>query len=597
MTSLIVGVVGFIVTPSLAQRHVGAHAFVIDDGNGNTLTLTYPNSPPVIGNAIYTFAPGGGTSVPSGTINGQTLWWNNSTPAWIADNFLTNTGAAIGIGTPTPGATLDIRHTTTSALGAFGVGTVLGIQPSSPSGNRYYGASIVADAANSSGITGIIEGVRGQASMGETGTSSQPVNELAATVGSAENYSSQTVSSANGLFGQILNGSTGTISNGNALITEIFNLSSGTITNARSIYVPAANNSGTITNLYGIYMDQLTGGTNIWPIFLSDGTANGSIFDVNSAGNVGVGTSTPGAGIDVERTTTVTSSAFGSITQLSIQPSSPSGSRYYGASVVADAANSNAISNNIEGVRGQASIGETGTASQPVSGLIGTVGSAESNSTQTVSTATGVFGQVVSYSSGTMSAANALETGIFNQGSGTITDARGLYVQQASNASGTLTNLYGIYIEPQNAGANDWPIFASDGSGGALFSVTSGGSVGIGTPSPNATLQIVGTVEVGNSIWSRTISNVLGGNFTYSFPTTAAQSSSDISVSLGGPSLTDGQDDVLVEVPNAVMTSVTGCFSAWVSGAHAITVRFNNYSSTSQTPPASTTYYFTIIGH
>ncbi len=776
--------------PSWAQRGVAGHSFVLDDGSGNTLTLLYPNIPTVPGNSIYNFLPGGGSSIPGGTANGQTLWWNNTTLLWTADNSLTNTGAAIGIGTPTPSWPLDIEQTfiqatgeiasnvdmkleptatlsnqdfailstldienanpvtddvvavigqtklgagatspaswiigtvgsalsantaqtvteadglygqiwneatgtisTANALkvsllnsgtltnasgiydpnpdnggtitnlyglymaaqnagtnnwpiflsdgtltgsifdvagsGNVGIGTStpswpldlqhvftqssdeigsssqIQIQPSGGSGARYIGFSGLADAGNANAISGTIEGIRGQASLGELGTSTQSVSTIIGTVGS-ENNSTQTVGESDGIAGQVINYSTGTLNIANAVKVTLFNQNTGTLTNARGLYVQTPSNFGTITNLYGLYMDAQTGGTNNWPIFLSDGTLTGSIFDVAGSGNVGIGTSTPSWPLDLQHVFTQSSDEIGSSSQIQIQPSGGSGARYIGFSGLADAGNANAISGTIEGIRGQASLGELGTSTQPVSTIVGTVGSAENNSTQTVGESDGIAGQVINYSTGTLNIANAVKVTLFNQNTGTLTNARGLYVQTPSNF-GTITNLYGLYMDAQTGGTNNWPIFLSDGTAsGSIFTVQSSGNVGIGTGSatPTAKLQVVGSVSIGSSSDASLthISNIAQYSLTFSFPAAAAQSSSSLIIMLPptAPALTDGVDDVLVEVPNAVQSAVTGVFTAWVVDASHVKLQFNNYSSSTQTPPASSTYHFTVITH
>jgi hypothetical protein len=788
------GLISFLSGPSWAQRGIAGHSFVLDDGSGNTLTLLYPNIPPVIGNSIYNFLPGGGSSIPGGTVNGQTLWWNNTTLLWTADNSLTNTGSAVGIGTSTPSWPLDLQHTFTQTTGEIasnvymklqptaamssqnfaieastdiesanavtgpvasflgqttlgagatsaaswiigtagsalsantsqavteadglygqiwnqstgtigtanalkvsllnggtltnasgiyvpapfnsgtitnlyglymqqqtsatniwpiflsdgtlsgsifdvagsgnvGIGTstpnypldlehtftqtsnplyygsssLIQIQPSAASGARYVATSGVSDAENANSISGVVEGVRGQASAGEYGTSSQPLYIISGVVGSGEDNTTETIPEADGVWGQMINYSTGTISNANAMKAYVVNESSGTITNARGLYVEFPYNTGTITNLYGLYMDAQTAGTNNWPIFLSDGTATGSIFDVTGSGDVGIGTSTPSWPLDIEQTFTETSLEAGSNVLVKIQPSAASSAHYYGFASQADAENTNSMSGAVvEGVRGAASLGELGTSSQPVSTLVGTVGSAENSSGQTVTESDGIAGQILNTSTATLTTANAMKAALFNESSGTLTNARGLYVQAPLN-SGTITNLYGLYMDAQTSGTNNWPIFLSDGTAsGSIFAITGSGDVGIGTGSstPTANLQVAGTVSIGSSSDASLthISNIAQYYVTYSFPSTPAQTSSSVTILMPGtaPSLTDGTDDVIMEVPNAVMTSVTGTFNAWVADATHITIQFNNYSSSTQTPPASTTYHFTVITH
>jgi hypothetical protein len=112
--SLLAGItlaLGLSTSASAQSREIGAQSLMLDDGSGNTLDITYPNllPAPVIGESYFTFPPGGGTGVPNGTINGMTLWWNSATTVWTADNFLTNTGTAIGINTATPTEELEVE--------------------------------------------------------------------------------------------------------------------------------------------------------------------------------------------------------------------------------------------------------------------------------------------------------------------------------------------------------------------------------------------------------------------------------------------------------------------------------------------------------
>jgi hypothetical protein len=62
---------------------------------------------------------------------------------------------------------------------------------------------------------------------------------------------------------------------------------------------------------------------------------------------------------------------------------------------------------------------------------------------------------------------------------------------------------------------------------------------------------------------------------TLDFPNTAAQTSSDLTVSV--PGAVDG-DEVTLTVPSVSMLA-SSCYNAWVSAADTVTVRFNNYSA------------------
>jgi hypothetical protein len=74
------------------------------------------------------------------------------------------------------------------------------------------------------------------------------------------------------------------------------------------------------------------------------------------------------------------------------------------------------------------------------------------------------------------------------------------------------------------------------------------------------------------------------------FASTNAQNSSDLTITLTGA--VDG-DAVSLGVPNAAVNA-NSCYTAWVSAANTVTVRFNNYSS-GAIDPAQATFKVTII--
>ena len=74
------------------------------------------------------------------------------------------------------------------------------------------------------------------------------------------------------------------------------------------------------------------------------------------------------------------------------------------------------------------------------------------------------------------------------------------------------------------------------------------------------------------------------------FPNTNAQSSSDITSTVTGASV--GQP-VLLGVPNTAVSANTN-YSAWVSAANTVTIRFNNYSSSAVNPSAGS-FYIVVI--
>lgn len=81
------------------------------------------------------------------------------------------------------------------------------------------------------------------------------------------------------------------------------------------------------------------------------------------------------------------------------------------------------------------------------------------------------------------------------------------------------------------------------------------------------------------------------GSATLDFGSTAAQTSSDLTI-VNVTGAADG-DIVSVGMPNA-STNANSCFTAWVSAANTVTVRFNNYSS-GAIDPASGTFKIRVL--
>ena len=141
------------------------------------------------------------------------------------------------------------------------------------------------------------------------------------------------------------------------------------------------------------------------------------------------------------------------------------------------------------------------------------------------------------------------------------------------------------------------------------------GNLGIGTTSPTAVLHLkagtatantaplkftsgtnLTTAEAGamefngtNLFFSpsttrHTVNHGLTGSATLDFGSTNAQLSTDLTITVTGAA--DG-DVVSLGVPNAAVNANTS-YSAWVSAANTVTVRFNNYSSGTVNPASGT---------
>ncbi|MGI9161067.1 MAG: hypothetical protein ACR2K1_15075, partial [Saprospiraceae bacterium] len=147
------------------------------------------------------------------------------------------------------------------------------------------------------------------------------------------------------------------------------------------------------------------------------------------------------------------------------------------------------------------------------------------------------------------------------------------------------------------------------------LTIKSSGNVGIGTTTPTAALHLkagtatansaplkftsgtnLTTAEAGameyngtNLLFTpstvrHTVNHGLTGSATLDFPTTNAQSSSDLTITVTGAS--DG-DVVSLGVPNAAVTA-NSCYTAWVSASNTVTIRFNNYSTGAANPASAT---------
>ena len=109
-----------------------------------------------------------------------------------------------------------------------------------------------------------------------------------------------------------------------------------------------------------------------------------------------------------------------------------------------------------------------------------------------------------------------------------------------------------------------------------------GTKVGINVSTPTSTLDVNGTLEIGNGT---PISQVLSATATLDFPiTSGAGGTSDLSISMAGAAV---GDVVSLGVPVGSVTP-QGMFSVWVSASSIVTVRFANLSSASQNPASGT---------
>lgn len=136
--------------------------------------------------------------------------------------------------------------------------------------------------------------------------------------------------------------------------------------------------------------------------------------------------------------------------------------------------------------------------------------------------------------------------------------------------------------------------------------ITNAGDMGIGINSPAQKLDVAGTTKTinfqmtsgaaassvmtgdasGNGSWQTIF---VTASATLDFGNTSAQTSSDLTITVAGAVVGDPVTLGLPASPDA-----NGAFTAWVSAANTVTVRFNNYSAVSINP-ASAIYKVSVI--
>jgi len=160
-------------------------------------------------------------------------------------------------------------------------------------------------------------------------------------------------------------------------------------------------------------------------------------------------------------------------------------------------------------------------------------------------------------------------------------------------------NLFGLLNMRTNTGADNVIL---SGTGNSVIGLVSG-NLGVGIAAPTAKLHLdtgtttvaplkftsgtnLTTAEAGamefngtNLFFSpsttrHTVNHGLTGSATLDFPSTLTMLSADLTITVTGAA--DG-DVVSLGVPNAAVNANT-FYSAWVSSANTVTVRFNNYS-------------------
>lgn len=166
-----------------------------------------------------------------------------------------------------------------------------------------------------------------------------------------------------------------------------------------------------------------------------------------------------------------------------------------------------------------------------------------------------------------------------NIGAGTVANT----ILVGNTASGTKTGI--------NVSATSAQLHIGAGksiSGGAPLKFTAGANL---TSPEDGAVEYNGTNYFATSGTTRyTLAKTITTTATLDFQSTNAGRSRDLNITLSGA--TDG-DAVVIGVPNIAVNNNT-CYTAWVSAANRVTVRFNNYSGAAVNP-TSGTFRVTVI--
>jgi len=133
-------------------------------------------------------------------------------------------------------------------------------------------------------------------------------------------------------------------------------------------------------------------------------------------------------------------------------------------------------------------------------------------------------------------------------------------------------------------------VFVASSISEAVLNIPSG-TVSPTSPAPGDIWNLNGVLKYFTASTTYDIPRTLVASATLDFPSTAAGTNSDLTITLTGAAL---GDEVILGIPNdAVLTNT--CYTAWVSATNTITVRFNNYDLAAAKDPSAGTFKVRIF--
>ncbi len=152
---------------------------------------------------------------------------------------------------------------------------------------------------------------------------------------------------------------------------------------------------------------------------------------------------------------------------------------------------------------------------------------------------------------------------------------KGLIIRGAASATANL-------LEVQNSSGSQQLVIGANGDLSTIRSVTYNWPTSKPSEAASGTQLGGGVLEVSSS-GTMSWRQMAVATATLNFPITATRNSSDLTVTITGAA---SGDAVSLGVPNAAVL-VNTCYTAWVSAANTVTIRFNNYDNADKDPASA----------